>query len=134
MTRRRPWFSSCAPVDIRKGSYDALEFLEGREADLDWRLCSVPVSDLPVRLSGSYEGESAAETEQRMEAIRDWMQQQGGAEAALCQRPILALAKRSGKPRVIDGYHRIGTAVRFFGVQQIPTLVGFPRLRRKLGR
>ena len=51
------WFERGTPVKITAPGWDAAEFLEDDEFDLDWRLCFVPAGEVTPNLLDPEENE-----------------------------------------------------------------------------
>lgn len=121
------WASGKAVEDVFACSPDAEFVLTGDEADLSWRRCRVPVSEIFLRhplAICAIKGETQDEADQRWQRVRDWINDIGSIEAALAQSPILAEMRLDGRPGLIDGWHRLALAALEHGLDEVEMIVG----------
>lgn len=106
------WFERGTPVKITAPGWDAAEFLEDDEFDLDWRLCFVPAGEVTPNLLDPEESNA------RIADIQKW----AGTELfeRLKERPPILLLKTG---EILDGNHRTHVAQEA-GLEFIPMLVG----------
>lgn len=135
-----PWFLTGTPVpDIYARSSDAPYILDADFAEdegigaeqLEWRECVIPVDQFELSQStmeahiaaliGDRCGKERAEELERCERIERWINEAGGIDAAFQQSPLLMTIKE-GKPKLKDGYHRLGLAIFTFGATSIRAL------------
>jgi hypothetical protein len=119
------WFIGSEIIDILKESGDAEYVLDDAEFDAEWRRCAVPVEAL--KLPATYEEYRAefccyGHSEKAFADIERWVEETGGAEAALLQSPPVFSLGKDGI-EIIDGHHRIGVAFYKHGLKSIPSVV-----------
>lgn len=131
------WYAQGIHVpDVYARSGDAEGILDGWFDDheteiawnlLDWRECDIPVSAFGFSYDNIEDWcrhlrhERLEDEMQRMALIRSWVAEAGGIFPALTQSPLLVTI-RNGRPKIEDGYHRLGIAVLEQGVSHVRSL------------
>lgn len=126
------WWHAGHAIDMRTTALVDVEMLENDEWDLEWRLCRVPVADLPPALLDPDFVPLVHlpdESRKRFAEIREWIGDRAVTEA-LDTAPILSILleacrTETGLPffHILDGCHRTTVAMRD-GATEVPMVIG----------
>ena len=126
------WWHAGTPVDITSTDLVNVEMLEDDEWDLEWRLCLVPVSDLPPCFLDTDHlplVHMPDESRKRFAEIREWIGERPISEmlatAPIFGKLIEAKKEDTGIPYLhfLDGCHRTTVAVQA-GETEVPFVMG----------
>ena len=115
------WYANGKEIDIQNPKWDALEFLEDDEFELDWRLCMIPTALIADR-NFSPKATSTETAKNRIKSIIDWVSSHNNFVDAFLEKPPIFIME-NGLLKLLDGYHRVNVAA-LSGIGSIPALVG----------
>lgn len=114
-------------MDPTEASPDLVYICDHEEIwDLKWRRVRVNILDLfeeEVLGEDTLDEETPEEAAVRWAAVRSWMNDRGGSDAALHESPVL-LIQRGAETEFVDGWHRCVVAYTDYGARTVEALLG----------